>query len=192
MTPTQLRAFAAVARLGSVKKADVVLTTYPLLTRDQEALNRAEYHLLVLDEAQYIKNPKTTAWQAAHEIRARHRICLTGTPMENHLGELWSLFEFLMPGFLGGSEDFKRRYRTPIETHRSEVARERLARIVRPFMLRRTKEAVAKELPAKTEVLERIELSGAQRDLYESLRLAMSKRVRDEIASKGQIGRAHV
>jgi superfamily II DNA or RNA helicase len=171
--------------LGSLKKADVVLTTYPLLARDKEELNRTGYHLLVLDEAQYIKNSKTTSWQAAREIRASHRICLTGTPMENHLGELWSLFEFLMPGFLGGSEQFKRRYRTPIETHRNEAARERLARIVRPFLLRRTKAAVAKELPPKTEVLERVDLVGPQRDLYESLRLAMSKRVRDEIASKG-------
>jgi superfamily II DNA or RNA helicase len=171
--------------LGSLSKADVVLTTYPLLVRDKEALGETSYHLLVLDEAQYIKNARTNAWQAAKQINARHKICLTGTPMENHLGELWSLFEFLMPSFLGGSEDFKRRYRTPIETHHSEVARERLARVVRPFMLRRTKEAVAKELPPKTEVQERIELQGPQRDLYESLRLAMSKRVRDEIASKG-------
>ena len=169
----------------SLSKADVVLTTYPLLARDKEVLNQTEYHLLVLDEAQYIKNSKTTSWHAAREIRARHKICLTGTPMENHLGELWSLFEFLMPGFLGGSETFKRKFRTPIESHKNEVARERLASIVRPFMLRRTKEAVATELPPKTEVLERVELSGPQRDLYESLRLAMSKRVRDEIASKG-------
>lgn len=171
--------------LGSLKKANVVLTTYPLLGRDQEILDRTEYHLIVLDEAQYIKNSKTNAWQAARELRARHRLCLTGTPMENHLGELWSLFEFLMPGFLGGSEDFKRRFRTPIEQQRNEEVRERLARRVRPFLLRRTKEAVAKELPPKTEVLERVELAGAQRDLYESLRLAMSKRVRDAIQAQG-------
>ena len=171
--------------LASIKKADVVLSTYPLLGRDQEELAKTEYHLMVLDEAQYIKNSKTNAWQVARELRARHRLCLTGTPMENHLGELWSLFEFLMPGFLGGSEDFKRRFRTPIEQQRNEEVRERLARRVRPFLLRRTKEAVASELPPKTEVLERIELVGAQRDLYESLRLAMSKRVREAIQAQG-------
>jgi hypothetical protein len=164
---------------------DLVITSFPLLVRDREALKAQEFHLAVLDEAQNIKNPAAAVTQAARSLNARHRLCLTGTPVENSLTELWSLFHFLMPGFLGSLADFGRRFRTPIESKGDTVAQGRLVRRIRPFVMRRTKEEVATELPPKTEMVERVELAGAQRDLYESLRLAMDRRVRELIASKG-------
>ncbi|MGZ5579842.1 MAG: SNF2-related protein, partial [Methylobacter sp.] len=100
-----------------IRDYDLILTTYPLLPRDEETLLEHEYHYLILDEAQTVKNPLSKAAQLVRRIKAEHRLCLTGTPMENHLGELWAQFDFLMPGFLGDSATFKKRYRTPIEMH---------------------------------------------------------------------------
>ncbi len=164
---------------------DLVLTTYALLPRDAEALTEQEYHAVILDEAQAIKNPRAKAAQIARNLKTRQRLCLTGTPMENHLGELWSLFHFLMPGLLGDERRFKRLYRTPIEKHGDAERRTALTRRLAPFMLRRTKEQVAKELPPKTEIVRAVELDGGQRDLYESIRLAMNDKVRREIEKKG-------
>jgi SNF2 family DNA or RNA helicase len=170
---------------------DVVLTTYPLLPRDREILLAQEYHLLILDEAQVIKNPKTMASQIVRELHARHRLCLTGTPMENHLGELWSLLHFLMPGLLGDEKRFRRLFRIPIEKHGDEERRAGLTRRIAPFLLRRSKQDVAKELPAKTEIVRSVELGSAQRDLYESLRLAMHSKIQEEIGRKG-MARSHI
>ncbi len=164
---------------------DLVLTTYPLLLRDEKVLAATDWHLLILDEAQYIKNHRTQYAQLACALKARHRLCLTGTPMENHLGELWSLFQFLLPGFLGDDTRFRRTFRVPIEKHSDPERRELLARRVAPFILRRRKEQVATELPPKTEVLNQVELAGGQRDLYESIRLAMHEKVRAEVSRKG-------
>jgi len=170
---------------------DLVLTTYALLRYDKETLLARNYHLVILDEAQNIKNPKATTTQLVHQLKARHRLCLSGTPMENHLGELWSLCHFLNPGLLGDSQTYRRVFRTPIEKH-DDVDRSRLlARRVRPFLLRRTKTEVEQDLPEKTEIVENIELDGNQRDLYESIRLAMHERVRREIAAKGA-ARSHI
>ena len=170
---------------------DLVLTTYALLARDEEKLLAQHWHLAILDEAQNIKNPKTKAAAIACRLQARHRLCLTGTPMENHLGELWSLFRFLMPGLLGDEKNFKRDYRVPIERE-GDLARQKfLARRVHPFLLRRTKDLVAHELPAKTLVTRSVEFDSAQADLYETVRAAMDKRVRDEIAAKG-IAKSHI
>ncbi len=168
-----------------IPQHDVCLTTYPLLWRDHEKLAAHDYHLLILDEAQTVKNTGSQAAKAVRLLRARHRLCLTGTPMENHLGELWAQFDFLLPGFLGESKDFTRAWRTPIEKHGDLIRRELLARRVAPFILRRRKDDVATELPPKTEVLRTVELTGRQRDLYETVRVAMDKRVRAEIASRG-------
>ncbi|MGB5297487.1 MAG: DEAD/DEAH box helicase [Thiogranum sp.] len=170
---------------------DLVLTTYPLLTRDQEALLQHTYYLLILDEAQVIKNPKTRASRLVRRLDARYRLCLTGTPMENHLGELWSLFDFLLPGLLGDAKQFRRVLQNPIEKQGDEDASRRLARRLRPFMLRRTKQEVVGELPPKTEIVHGVELEGAQRDLYESIRLAMHERVRRAVADQG-LGRSHI
>ena len=175
-------------RLG---KYDLVLTTYALLARDREALSGQAYHLLILDEAQLIKNPNTHASRLVRQLETRHRLCLTGTPLENHLGELWSLFDFLLPGLLGNPKQFARVLKNPIEKHADEEASGRLAQRVRPFMLRRTKQQVARDLPPKTEIVQSVELSGGQRDLYESVRLAMHDKVRQAIANQG-MERSHI
>ncbi len=174
-----------------LKEYDVIITSYPLLPRDEAVLLQEQFHLIILDEAQYIKNPKTKYAQIVCQLRARHHLCLTGTPMENHLGELWSQFNFLLPGFLGGEAQFRRLFRTPIEKGGDTARRDLLSRRIGPFVLRRRKEDVAAELPPKTEIRQNVELSGAQRDLYETIRLAMHARVQAEVQSKG-LSRAHI
>ena len=168
-----------------IPQADLVLTTYALLPRDETALRQHHYHLLILDEAQYIKNAQAKASQTASMLQANHRLCLTGTPLQNHLGELWSQFNFLMPGLLGDLKTFNKDFRQPIEKLGDSQRHALLTRRIKPFLLRRTKDKVAKELPAKTEIVRHIELAGAQRDLYETVRLAMDEKVRVEIAKKG-------
>ncbi len=169
----------------SIKDHDLVITSYPLLLRDLEVHNKHSYHLLVLDEAQNIKNSRSSSAKAVSSLKAKHRLCLSGTPLENHLGELWSLFNFLMPGLLGDETYFKQLYRTPIEKHGDTGRQRSLAMRVKPFLLRRTKELVAKELPAKTETIVKLGLEDGQRDLYETLRVSMHERVRDEVENKG-------
>jgi hypothetical protein len=164
---------------------DVVLTSYALLLRDKERLLAHHYRMVVLDEAQAIKNPATKLARTACQIQADHRIALSGTPMENHLGELWSVFHFLMPGFLGDRETFRKVFRNQIEKEGDASRQALLAARVKPFLLRRTKEQVAAELPPKQEVMREIELAEAQRDLYESVRLSMHQRVREEIQQRG-------
>jgi len=175
----------------SIGTYDLVLTTYPLLPRDKEVLIGQEFYLLILDEAHIIKNPKSQATQIVHQIKARHRLALTGTPLENHLGELWSLFHFLLPGLLGEDKKFRKLFRTPIEKQGDNSRRAVLSRRIAPFLLRRTKAQVAKELPPKTEIIRSCELSGAQRDLYETIRVAMHEKIRLEIDMKG-MSRSHI
>lgn len=174
-----------------IRDYDLILTTYPLLSRDEETLLEHEYHYLILDEAQIVKNPLSKAAQLVRRIKTNHRLCLTGTPMENHLGELWTQFDFLMPGFLSDSATFKKIYRTPIELHGDSEQRARLSRRIAPFMLRRTKQDVATELPPKTEIIRSVPLYPKQAALYESIRLTMEKKVRDAIAQKG-LSRSHI
>jgi len=178
-------------RFDRIGQCDLVLTTYPLLWRDQAALAEHEYHLLILDEAQNVKNAATKAATTIRELRARHRLCLTGTPLENHLGELWAQFDFLLPGFLGSQKDFTKRWRTPIEKGGDAVRRDLLARRIRPFMLRRRKDEVAQELPPKTTIVRTVDLEGGQRDLYETVRAAMQEKVRDAINARG-LARSHL
>ncbi len=172
-------------RFADIGKADLVLTTYPLLPRDSEILLATEWHMAVLDEAQAIKNPATKATQLVCELKARHRLCLTGTPIENHLGEAWAHFAFLMPGMLGRHKDFTKRFRIPIEKHKDLERQALLARRLKPFILRRNKSEVAKELPPKTEIIHHVEFDSAQRDLYETVRLTMHEKVQEAVASKG-------
>ncbi|NTV94298.1 MAG: DEAD/DEAH box helicase [Thiobacillus sp.] len=172
-------------RFPLIPDSDVCLTTYPLLWRDAEELARHEFHLLILDEAQTVKNAASQAAQVVRQLKARHRLCLTGTPLENHLGELWSQFDFLLPGFLADAKSFAKTWRTPIEKQGDRLRRDLLAARLKPFILRRRKEDVAKELPPKTIIVRTVELEGGQRDLYETVRTAMDIRVRDEIAAKG-------
>ncbi len=177
------------ARFRRIPRSDLVLTSYALLHRDLDALLEHEFHLLVLDEAQQVKNPEARARRAAAALRAPHRLCLSGTPVENHLGELWSLMDFLMPGWLGTLEQFRSTYQTPIERNGDEARRSALARRVGPLILRRTKHDVAKELPPKTEILHEIEMGEAQKDLYETVRSTMDRQVRQALAIRGQQAR---
>lgn len=170
---------------------DIVLTTYPLLTRDADVLLGHQWHFVILDEAQNIKNPKAKASQNIRQLTCRHRLCLTGTPMENHLTELWSQFHFLMPGMLGDEKKFKHLFRNPIEKKQDRERQKRLRDRISPFMLRREKKDVAKELPPKTIIVSRVALESGQRDLYETIRVSMNSKIRDAIDQKG-MGRSHI
>ena len=176
------------ARAGlheAIPRHDLVITTYPLLPRDRDELVAHEYALLVLDEAQAIKNAKTQWAKAVREIPARRRLAMTGTPLENHLGELWAQFDAVEPGLLGSEKNFTRFYRTPIEKHDDSDRRDRLKRRIAPLLLRRRKEDVLADLPPKTEIARRVELEGDQRELYETLRLAQHERVLGEVKKRG-------
>lgn len=188
---TLLHGTARHAQYDTLRTADIVLTTYALAYRDLEQLQAQHFHLLILDEAQAIKNAKAKMAQAVRQIPATHRLCLTGTPMENHLGELWSLFDFLMPGFLSTEKHFKAFYRTPIEKQADQKRLISLQKRVSPFILRRNKSEVAKELPEKTEIQHLIAMEPAQSKLYESIRVTMDKQVRDAIANKG-LAKSHI
>ncbi len=180
-----LHGAARKASFASIPNHDLVLSTYPLLTRDHEVLAAQDWHAVILDEAQSIKNPNAETTRQALRLKARQRLCLSGTPLQNHLGELWSLFDFLAPGFLGGQKSFKSRFRTPIEKHGDVDRQDLLTRRIRPFMLRRTKQQVITELPPKTEIVEPVEMETNQRAIYEAIRLSMHAKVQAAIAQKG-------
>ena len=168
-----------------IKQHDIVLTTYPLVVRDEEILKNHQFHQIILDEAQNIKNPHSKSAQVLRSLTAKHRLCLTGTPMENHLGELWSLFYFLMPGFLGSQDVFNKHYRHPIEKKGDNRKRERLVNRIKPFMLRRLKTDVAKELPPKTTIEVNIDMNDEQSKLYEAVRATMQDSIKQIIAQQG-------
>ncbi|MDO5288344.1 MAG: DEAD/DEAH box helicase [Pseudomonadota bacterium] len=173
------------AQAARLAQADVVITPYSLLHRDRQLWLQHSWHVVVLDEAQHIKNAATHAAQVAGQLRAHQRLALSGTPMENHLGELWSLFHFLMPGFLGSARQFNQWFRTPIEKHGQTEPLAALRQRVAPFMLRRAKREVATDLPPKQESTATITLDEPQANLYETIRLATEKTVRDALADKG-------
>jgi superfamily II DNA or RNA helicase len=176
---------------GSLADYDLVVTSYALLPRDREVLTGMPWHMAIFDEAQYLKNPAGQSYKAAQALEARQRLCLTGTPVENNLDELWALFAVCVPSLFGDRTGFRRTFRTPIEKHGDAERQRVLARRVRPFLLRRTKEQVAADLPSKTEITETVEPGDSQRDLYETIRLTMDKRVREEVALKG-LARSHI
>ncbi|MBC7894455.1 MAG: DEAD/DEAH box helicase, partial [Cytophagaceae bacterium] len=161
--------------LARVSEYDLMITTYGTLRRDAAELMSIEFDYVILDEAQAIKNPDTDAAKAARLLRARHRLAMSGTPIENRLGELWSLLEFLNPGMLGSAAGFARMTRALDETDteavlRSAEYREMLARAVRPYVLRRTKEFVARDLPDKVEQTLYVDLGPTERKRYDELR----------------------
>ena len=164
---------------------DILLTSYALLPRDVVTLRKQLFALIVLDEAQQVKNPRTQARRAVLSLRAPRCICLTGTPLENHLGEMWSQVDLAVPGLLGDEGAFRRHYRVPIEKQHDEDCQRRLNHRLAPFILRRTKAQVASELPPKTEITRRVVLEGRQRELYESLRLSLADELREVIAQRG-------
>lgn len=173
------------AALAELSSHDLVLTSYALLSRDAAALKRQPWSLLVLDEAQQVKNPRTLARRTAKALKAARCVCMSGTPLENHLGELWSQMDLAVPGLLGDERGFRRHYRIPIEKHGDEAAQARLNRRIAPFLLRRSKADVAKELPPKTEIARSVVFGLRQRRLYDELRERLAEELRDVIAERG-------
>jgi superfamily II DNA or RNA helicase len=172
-------------RHAEIDHAQLVVTSYALLVRDADMLTAREWSIAILDEAQNIKNASSKTAKAARSLKAEQRLCLTGTPVENHLDELWSLYAFAEPGLLGDRDTFRKTFRTPIEKRNDEPRRKALAGRIAPFLRRRTKEVVAADLPEKMEILTRVELGERQRDLYETIRAAMHARVREAIEARG-------
>lgn len=165
--------------------ADLIVTTYHTLKRDVGNLSRIKLRGVICDESQYIKNAETGFNKAVRALDSHYRVCLTGTPIENNLMDIWSQFHFVMPGYLPGRSLFNKQYRRPIEKQQNMRQMRRLKEKVAPFVLRRTKETVANDLPPKTVIVRTVDLEGAQRDLYETIRLAMYRRVNHEIAHRG-------
>jgi len=163
--------------------SDLTLTTYALLRLDLDLLRDQGWTYVVLDEAQAIKNPSSQTARSACAIQAQHRLALTGTPVENRLEELWSLFRFLMPGLLGSLEAFRERFSRPIESG-SQRARMNLRARVRPYVLRRMKQQVATELPPLTEMVVRCPMSAAQRKVYDTVRLAAREDVQRALTDR--------
>jgi superfamily II DNA or RNA helicase len=172
-------------RLGRAGEYDLLITSYAILRRDAEFYRALEFSLVVLDEAQHIKNRASQNAQAAKALRARHRLVLTGTPLENSLLDLWSLYDFLLPGYLGTAPEFRERYETPLSRGPEPRTMQRLRHRVRPFFLRRTKEEVLTELPPKLEHLAPCELTPEQREVYRAV-LAQGRRDVFEHAGKAR------
>ena len=166
--------------------ADIVVTTYALLRLDLERLKAVEWSVVVLDEAQAIKNPDSQVAQAARALSATQRLALTGTPVENRLEELWSAFHFVSPGLLGGRREFRDRFSAPIEAG-DRRAQQALRRRIRPFVMRRLKRDVAKDLPPRTDVVLRCTLSEEERSIYESVRALARADVAKLLAQNGMI-----
>jgi superfamily II DNA or RNA helicase len=168
-----------------LQHADLVLTSYALMRRDVEELRKVSFRTVILDEAQNIKNADSATAQACKSVSAEHRIALTGTPLENRLSELWSLFDFLMPGFLGNAETFSDRYEHPITVQGDMETRERLKKRIHPFILRRLKTEVAKDLPPKTEVVTWVDMDAGQQALYREVLEESRRKVFETIDKVG-------
>ncbi len=157
------------ADFARIPESDLVVTSYALARRDLDHYRKHEFDTVVLDEAQHIKNRQTQNAQAVKAVRARNRLVLTGTPMENSVLDLWSIFDFLMPGYLGSAKDFRDRYEVPITRDKDAAIQDRLARRLRPFVLRRLKKDVAKDLPDKIEQVSHCDLTPQQAAVYEQI-----------------------
>ena len=156
-------------RFNTIADVDMVITSYALLRRDIDTLREINFSTAVLDEAQHIKNPETQNAQAAFALRATHRFVLTGTPMENSVRDLWSIMNFALPGYLGNRNDFRERYELPIARGSAPDVQRRLSRRLQPFLLRRRKREVAKDLPEKIEQVVLSSLTSEQRSAYDAL-----------------------
>ncbi len=171
--------------LDDLGPGDLVICSYGLMQTSRDPLANVEWQTVVLDEAQAIKNPRAKRSQAAFRLSGALRIITTGTPIENNLGELWSLFRFINPGLLGTWEHFNEHFALPIERDGDETVRERLRRLIAPFVLRRTKRQVLKELPPRTEVLQHVQLSERERAFYEALRRESLRRIEEQRGGSG-------
>lgn len=172
-------------RAGEIGAHDLIVTSYALIRRDWDVYDTHEFDTVILDEAQHIKNRKTQNAQAVKAIKCRHRLVLTGTPMENSVLDLWSIFDFLMPNYLGGAQDFRERYELPLAKGPDPGLQDRLSRRVRPFILRRLKRDVAKDLPEKIQQVSYCELTTQQRAVYQQVLEAGRKEVLDAVGKDG-------
>ena len=168
---TMLRDVDREATIAAAKAGDVLVISWGLLVQEQDALSKKQFETVVLDEAQALKNANTQRAYAARALKAGFVVALSGTPMENRLAELWSLFRAVLPGLLGGHDSFRERFVMPIERDHSDVARQALRSLVQPFLLRRTKDSVAKELPRRTDIRLEVPLSEVEFGVYEAARL---------------------
>jgi SNF2 family DNA or RNA helicase len=175
------------AVIDNLGPKDLLICSYGLLQQEEvgEMLAGVEWQTVVLDEAQAIKNHQTKRSQAAMKLQAGFKLITTGTPIENHLGELWNLFRFINPGLLGSLESFNQKYAGPIEREQDEDARDRLKQLIQPFMLRRKKSEVLAELPSRTEILLQVELSKEEAAFYEALRQESIRKLTDSDAAPG-------
>lgn len=169
---------------GAANLPNVIFTTYGIIRRDYEQLKEVQFDYLILDEAQNIKNPDSVGAVASKSLKALHRVCLSGTPVENRLKELWSLFDFLMPEFLGSYRDFNDNFERPIEAGLGESG-QKLRKIVHPFIMRRLKSQVEQELPPRTDIISQCEMDDEQRALYLDVLDECRQKVFGEIANRG-------
>lgn len=170
-----------------INELDVLITTYAMARIDGDTLQQQPWHYMVVDEAQQVKNHRSQAAQALRNFTGEQIIALSGTPVENHLKELWSIFDLLEPGLLGGQRQFSQFFSKPINAGETE-AWQALQQRVRPFMLRRTKAEVVQSLPAKTEMVRYVSLEGEQAELYETIRLSMQDEVSKILAQQSGSG----
>jgi superfamily II DNA or RNA helicase len=177
-------------RKDELEDADVIVTSYALLRRDEEMLSKLKLRYAILDEAQHIKNPMSATARAAKRLKADRRLALSGTPIENRLSEIWSIFDFVSPGLLGPLDKFEERYGRPIDQGDHKAAA-RLRATIHPFILRRTKSEVAKDLPEKIEADQVCELTGAQGALYAAVLKEVRAQVMGEVEKHG-IGKSHI
>ncbi len=175
---------AVIDQLGAM---DLLVCSYGLLQQEDVAkmLAALQWQTVVLDEAQAIKNSQTKRSQAAMKLQAGFKLITTGTPIENHLGELWNLFRFINPGLLGSLERFNQKFAGPIERDQDNEARDRLKKLIQPFILRRTKNEVLSELPSRTEILLQVELSKEEAAFYEALRQESIRKLTESDAEAG-------
>jgi SNF2 family DNA or RNA helicase len=172
-------------RFDQIPQHDLVITSYALIRRDSEKYRELDFDTVVLDEAQHIKNRQTQNAQAVKAIKAAHRLVLTGTPLENSVLDLWSIFDFLMPGYLGTAQDFRERYELPIGRDQDSQTQSRLARRLRPFLLRRLKKEVAADLPEKLDQVSYCELTPDQRTVYQQIIEASRKEILEAAGDDG-------
>jgi len=174
------------SQLASViRYYDVILTTYGTLRNDSEMLSAYEFYYLILDESQNIKNSASKTYKSIVQLRSKHKLVITGTPIENSLSDLWSQFNFLNPGLLGSLPYFKREFITPIEKKEDQEQQKKLQKLIRPFILRRTKEEVEKDLPLLTEQIRYCEMTEEQHEIYESEKSAIRNAILKNIETNG-------
>jgi len=172
--------------VSSLSENDVLITSYALLQQEAELLASRNWQTIILDEAQAIKNLSTKRSRAAMALEGEFKVITTGTPIENHLGELWTLFNFINPGLLGNRENFNKKFATPIEKDQDQRCLNRLKKLIQPFILRRLKHEVLAELPPRTEVVMWVDMNKEEKALYEALRQNAIERINSSTATTGK------